>query len=65
MTRECPEPERRAIREPPLAVLWLLGTLGLTGSIVSYLLRRREVGIHGHGLETIQADGLQGGRPRV
>jgi len=59
MTRECPEPERRAIRELPLPMLWLFGTLSLTGLIFSWLLRRREVGIHGHGLGTIPAKVMQ------
>jgi len=41
-----------------LPMLWLFGLLSLAGLIFSWLLRRREVGPHGHGLETIQARGL-------
>jgi hypothetical protein len=39
-------------------MLWLFGLLSLAGIVFSVLLRRREVGPHGHGLETIQAKGL-------
>jgi MFS family permease len=41
-----------------LPMLWLFGLLSLAGIVFSVLLRQREVGPHGHGLETIQARGL-------
>ena len=41
-----------------LPMLWLFGLLSLAGLVFSWLLRQREVGAHGHGLETIQAKGL-------
>ena len=41
-----------------LPMLWLFGLLSLAGIVFSFLLRRREIGPHGHGLETIQAKGL-------
>jgi len=33
--------------------MWLFSTLGLLGVLFAFLLRQREVGPHGHGLETI------------
>lgn len=36
-------------------MLWMFAALSLGGLIFSTLLRRREVGPHGHGLETIRA----------
>ena len=41
-----------------LPMLWLFGLLSLAGLVFSWLLRQREIGPHGHGLETIQAKGL-------
>jgi MFS family permease len=36
-------------------MLWLFTVLSLAGLIFSALLRRRETGPHGHGLETVRA----------
>lgn len=33
--------------------MWIFSTLGFLGVLFAYLLRRREAGPHGHGLETI------------
>ena len=41
-----------------LPMLWLFGLLSLAGIVFSLLLRQREIGPHGHGLETLQAMGL-------
>ncbi len=41
-----------------LPMLWMFGLLSLAGLIFSYLLRRREIGSEGHGLETLKASGL-------
>ncbi len=35
--------------------MWIFSTLGFLGLLFAALLRRREVGAHGHGLETIKA----------
>jgi MFS family permease len=35
--------------------MWIFSTLGFLGLLFAALLRRREVGPHGHGLETIRA----------
>lgn len=37
--------------------MWIFSTLGFAGMLFSWLLRRRETGPHGHGLETITAGG--------
>jgi MFS family permease len=39
--------------------MWIFSTLGFLGVAFSFLLRRREMGPHGHGLETITAGGKQ------
>jgi hypothetical protein len=36
-------------------MLWLFTVLSVAGLIFSVLLRRREAGPHGHGLETVRA----------
>jgi MFS family permease len=36
-------------------MLWIFSTLGFLGLIFAFLLRQRELGPHGHGLETITA----------
>jgi MFS family permease len=41
-----------------LPMLWMFALLALAGLAFSVLLRRREVGPHGHRLETIRAKGL-------
>ncbi len=41
-----------------LPMLWMFGLLSLAGLVFSALLRRRETGPDGHGLETIRARGL-------
>jgi MFS family permease len=33
--------------------MWIFSMLGFLGVLFAYLLRRRELGPHGHGLETI------------
>jgi hypothetical protein len=33
--------------------MWIFSTLGFLGLLFAFLLRRRELGPHGHGLETI------------
>jgi hypothetical protein len=35
--------------------MWIFSILGLLGMCFAYLLRQRELGPHGHGLETITA----------
>lgn len=35
--------------------MWIFSSLGFIGFIFAYLLRKRELGPHGHGLETIKA----------
>jgi MFS family permease len=35
--------------------MWIFSTLGFLGLLFAALLRRRETGPHGHGLETIKA----------
>jgi MFS family permease len=35
--------------------MWIFSTLGLLGMLFAFLLRQRELGPHGHGLETITA----------
>jgi MFS family permease len=40
-----------------LPMLWMFAVLSLAGLVFSYLLRRREVGSHAHGLETVRAGG--------
>jgi MFS family permease len=35
--------------------MWIFSILGLLGMLFAFLLRRREMGPHGHGLETITA----------
>jgi len=35
------------------AGMWIFSVLGLLGVLFSFLLRQREMGPHGHGLETI------------
>jgi hypothetical protein len=35
--------------------MWIFSILGILGFLFAWLLRRRETGIHGHGLETITA----------
>jgi len=35
--------------------MWIFSILGLLGMAFAFLLRRRELGPHGHGLETITA----------
>ncbi len=37
--------------------MWIFSCLGLFGCLFAFLLRRREIGPHGHGLETITAGG--------
>jgi MFS family permease len=37
--------------------MWLFSVLGFVGLLFAVLLRRREMGPHGHGLETITAGG--------
>jgi len=37
--------------------MWTFSILGLLGMTFAFLLRRRELGPHGHGLETIKASG--------
>ncbi len=37
--------------------MWIFSILGFLGVLFSYLLRQRELGPHGHGLETITAKG--------
>jgi MFS family permease len=37
--------------------MWIFSILGFLGVMFSYLLRQRELGPHGHGLETITAKG--------
>ena len=39
-------------------MLWLFALLSLSGLVFSALLRRRETGPQGHGLETIRATGM-------
>jgi MFS family permease len=39
-------------------MLWMFATLSLAGLVFSALLRQRETGPHGHGLETIRAKGM-------
>lgn len=41
-----------------LPMLWMFSLLSLAGLVYSTLLRRRETGPHGHGLETRKASGL-------
>jgi len=41
-----------------LPMLWMFALLALAGLVFSVLLRQREVGPHGHRLETIRAKGL-------
>ncbi len=41
-----------------LPMLWMFLILSLAGLVFSWLLRRREVGPHAHGLETVRARGL-------
>jgi MFS family permease len=36
--------------------MWIFSTLGLLAMLFAFLLRQREVGPHGHGLETITAN---------
>jgi hypothetical protein len=36
-------------------MLWMFALLSLAGLVFSALLRRREIGPHGHGLEAIRA----------
>jgi hypothetical protein len=33
--------------------MWIFSALGLLGVLFAFLLRQREMGPHGHGLETI------------
>jgi hypothetical protein len=33
--------------------MWIFSTLGFLGLLFAFLLRQRELGPHGHGLETI------------
>jgi len=40
--------------------MWLFSVLGFVGLLFAVLLRRREMGPHGHGLETITAGGRAG-----
>jgi hypothetical protein len=35
--------------------MWIFSILGLLGMLLAFLLRQRELGPHGHGLETITA----------
>jgi MFS family permease len=35
--------------------MWIFSILGLLGMLFAFLLRQRELGPHGHGLETITA----------
>jgi len=35
--------------------MWIFSCLGFFGLFFSFMLRRREIGMHGHGLETIQS----------
>jgi hypothetical protein len=35
--------------------MWIFSTLGFLGDFLAFLLRQRELGPHGHGLETITA----------
>jgi hypothetical protein len=39
-------------------MLWMFTILSLSGLVFSELLRRRESGSKGHGLETIRASGM-------
>jgi MFS family permease len=41
-----------------LPMLWMFAILSLAGLVFSWLLRGRETGPHGHGLETVKARGL-------
>lgn len=41
-----------------LPMLWMFATLSLAGIVFAELLRRRESGPHGHGLETLKAKGF-------
>jgi MFS family permease len=41
-----------------LPMLWMFGILSLAGLLFSVLLRGRESGPHGHGLETLKASGM-------
>jgi hypothetical protein len=38
-----------------LGMAWLFSSVGFVGFLFAFLLRRRELGPHGHGLETIKA----------
>ena len=37
--------------------MWIFSILGFLGVLFAFLLRQRELGPHGHGLETITAKG--------
>jgi len=37
--------------------MWIFSGLGFLGVLFAFLLRQRELGSHGHGLETITAKG--------
>jgi MFS family permease len=39
-------------------MLWMFALLSLAAVVFTVLLRRRETGPHGHGLETLQAKGI-------
>lgn len=41
--------------------MWIFSTLGFLGFFFAWMLRRREMGPHGHGLETITVGGGEGG----
>ena len=41
-----------------LPMLWMFALLSLAGIVFAELLRRRESGPHGHGLETLKVKGL-------
>jgi hypothetical protein len=38
-------------------MMWTFSVLGFLGVLLAFLLHEREVGPHGHGLETIKAGG--------
>ena len=39
-------------------MLWMFALLSLAGVVFAVLLRRRESGPHGHGLETLKVKGF-------
>ena len=41
-----------------LPMLWMFALLSLAGIVFAELLRRRETGPHGHGLETLKVKGF-------